>query len=105
VEKAEALRKEISMKYPRLINDKKAHLAWLKTQEYKDLLQKDRILKYIDMYGSITPGEAIAELGIMRLGARVFELIEEGWPVINDTATGVNRFGDVTRYANYRLAA
>lgn len=96
------------MAYPRFITgsaEKAAHLEWLKTQRYSDLLQKDRILKYITEYGSITPLEAFRDLGIMRLGARVFELIEEGWSVYSEPVTGKNRFGDDTRFASYKMAA
>ena len=80
-----------SMAYPRFITgsaEKAAHLEWLKTQRYSDLLQKDRILKYITEYGSVTPLEAFRDLGIMRLGARVFELIEEGCLAATIVAAG-----------------
>ena len=84
---------------------RKQYLVWLSFERYEDLPQKDRTLKYIAEHGSITPMEAIDLLGIMRLGARIFELIEDSWPIISEPVTGKNRYGDDTRYASYKMAA
>lgn len=81
------------------------YLADLALKGYDELTQKDRVLKYINQFGSITQLEAIWDIGIMRLGARIHELIKEGWPIISDSETGMNRFGQMTRYARYRQAA
>lgn len=43
------------------------------------MTQKDKILKYIAVHGSITSMEAYSELGITQLGARIFELKEKGF--------------------------
>ena len=40
--------------------------------------QTERVLDYIKRFGSITQLEALADLGIMRLGARVWDLRQEG---------------------------
>ena len=69
------------------------------------MTQKERIIKYLQDFGSITPLEAMRDLGIMRLGARIWELIREGWPIIRETEVSQNRYGQTTRYARYRLAA
>lgn len=69
------------------------------------MTQKERIRKYLDDFGSITPLEAMADLGIMRLGARIWEMIRDGEPIIKETEHGKNRYGQTTRYARYRRAA
>lgn len=69
------------------------------------MTQKERIRKYLDDFGSITPLEALRDLGIMRLGARIWEMIREGEPIIRETETSQNRYGQTTRYARYRRAA
>jgi len=66
--------------------------------------QKDRISKYLDDFGSITPLEAMRDLGIMRLGARIWEMIRAGENIVKDTECALNRYGQVTRYARYRRA-
>lgn len=47
--------------------------------------------------------EAMSEYGIMRLASRVSDLKRLGVPIISETVTGRNRYGEVTRYARYRL--
>ena len=68
------------------------------------MTQKERILKYLDDFGSISPLEAMRDLGVMRLGARIWELIREGWPIVKETESAKNRYGQTTRYARYRRA-
>ena len=41
--------------------------------------QKDRLLKYFQEFGSITSWQAYADLGIMQLATRIFELKERGY--------------------------
>ena len=69
------------------------------------MTQKERIRKYLDDFGSITKLEAMRDLGIMRLEARIWEMVRDGEPIITDWETGKNRYGDRTRYARYRRAA
>jgi len=66
------------------------------------MTQKERIRKYLDDFGSITPLQAMADLGIMRLGARIWEMVRAGEPIITEWETGQNRYGQATRYARYR---
>ena len=42
--------------------------------------QRDRILEYVDRFGTITSSEAISELGCTRLSARISELKSMGYP-------------------------
>ena len=69
------------------------------------MTQKERIRKYLDDFGSITPLEALRDLGIMRLGARIWEMVQAGEPIVTDWENGKNRYGDRTRYARYRRIA
>lgn len=69
------------------------------------MTQKERIRKYLDDFGSITKLEAMRDLGIMRLEARIWEMVRAGEPIITDWETGKNRYGDKTRYARYRRVA
>lgn len=42
------------------------------------MTQTEKIKRHLETYGSITPMDAIMDYGIMRLGARIFELKESG---------------------------
>lgn len=67
------------------------------------MTQNERIMRHLTDYGSITSMEAMSEYGIMRLASRVSDLKRLGVPIISETVTGRNRYGEVTRYARYRL--
>jgi len=67
------------------------------------MTQCEQVLDYIKRFGSITPIEALADLGIMRLGARCWDLRKEGHDIITETETSVNRFGKPVSYARYKL--
>lgn len=66
--------------------------------------QDKMVLEYMEKHGSITPQDAIKDLGILRLAARVHELKSTGVPIIKVMETGKNRFGEDTRYARYTLS-
>ena len=71
--------------------------------------QVDRIIQYLELYGSITPVQAYADLGIMRLGARIFDIENStdpkyrGIKIIHEQETAKNRLGENVTYARYRL--
>lgn len=69
------------------------------------MTQKDRIRKYLEDFGSITPKEAMEDLGIMRLAARISEMVKDGEQIIRETEMKPNRYGQITRYARYRRVA
>jgi len=56
------------------------------------LSQKNQVLKYIQKHGSITPIEALNNIGSFRLGARVYDLKQEGHNIINLNKSGNERF-------------
>ena len=65
--------------------------------------QNDRILDYIDRFGSITQLEALQDLGIMRLASRISDLKSLGYPIISEMETVKNRFGEKCSIKRYRL--
>ena len=65
--------------------------------------QKEMVLQYMQDFGSITPVQAFQDLGIMRLGARIFELKKDGVLIESRLASARNRYGKTTRFAEYRL--
>ena len=67
--------------------------------------QKERILAYIERTGSITQREALDELSVARLASRIDELRKAGHPIITERVDGVNKFGEPTRWARYRMGA
>ena len=68
--------------------------------------QWKRVLEFIDRFGSITAWEAMKELGIMRLAARIFDIrSRHGIPIEMETVHTVNAFGEQIHYSRYRRAA
>lgn len=67
------------------------------------MTQGQRIIRYIEDYGSITPYEAFRDLGITKLATRISELISSGMEFNKVIETGVNRYGEQIRYMRYSL--
>jgi hypothetical protein len=66
--------------------------------------QCDRILQYIEDFGSITQLQAIADLGCMRLASRVSDIkYKMGIPIRTRWVSGKNRYGEKTHYAEYYI--
>lgn len=65
--------------------------------------QRDKILNYIQQFGSITSWQAYSDLGVTQLGARIFELKELGYEFTKTRIATVNRLGEKTHYDEYRL--
>lgn len=63
--------------------------------------QCERIVQYINQHGSITPLEAVNDLGCMRLASRITDLKQRGVNVISEWEEGKNRRGEKTRYKRY----
>lgn len=67
--------------------------------------QIELILQYIDDFGSITPVEAMADLGVMRLAARIADLRRSGIQIVSEIVGETNRYGKQVHFARYRRAA
>lgn len=65
--------------------------------------QCERILQYIEDYGSITQLDALREFGCMRLASRVSDMRKMGINIVRDMETSNNRYGEKVTYARYRL--
>lgn len=65
--------------------------------------QKERIVKYIKKFGSITSKQAYDDLGVTQLGARMDQLKKEGCLFKTEWEHGKNRFGEMTTYKRYFL--
>ena len=56
--------------------------------------QREKIVFYIQKFGSISSMEAFQDLGITRLSARIYELRDEGYQFDETFETSKNRFGE-----------
>ena len=65
--------------------------------------QAEKIFDYMERHGSITDVEAYKDLGVRRLGARIYDLKDRGVKIITETEIGKNRDGNTVHYARYRL--
>lgn len=65
--------------------------------------QNDRIISYMNRFGSITQLEALRDLGVMRLASRISDLRRLGYPIVSESETVKNRFGEDCRIKRYRV--
>ena len=65
------------------------------------MTQNEQVLKYMEDFGSITPMDAMADLGIMRLASRIHDLSQMGYPIKREMVTGKNRYGNKVHYMKY----
>lgn len=65
--------------------------------------QADMVLNHLTTRGPITSMEAMEMYGIMRLGARIYDLKCSGFAIKKEMAEDKNRYGDPVRYARYSL--
>ena len=65
--------------------------------------QNERILDYIDKFGSITQYEALRDLGVMRLASRISDLKSLGYPLVGEMVVVKNRYGEECRIKRYTL--
>ena len=63
--------------------------------------QNERILDYINQFGSITQLEALQDLGIMRLASRVSDMKKQGYNIISKTEACKNRYGETCHIKRY----
>lgn len=65
--------------------------------------QNERIIDYMEQFGSITQFEALRDLGVMRLASRVSDMRSKGIPIASKTEEIMNRFGEKCRIKRYFL--
>lgn len=64
---------------------------------------KERVLKYILDFGSISTWDAIKDLGCTRLSAYIYMLKKEGYDIKKETIKFTNRYGEKSYYVKYSL--
>ena len=65
--------------------------------------QKELVLEYLQTHESITPLEALIELGAMRLSAIIYDLKKDGYSIITKQKKVKKSNGDYTYVAEYML--
>ena len=65
--------------------------------------QAQRVLDYIDEFGSITQFEALRDLGVMRLASRISDLKKQGYPIQSEVVAVKNRFDENCYIKRYSL--
>ena len=68
------------------------------------MTQCERVLEYMEEFGSITPLQAMRDLGVYRLGARIFDLKEKGYPIESRLQAVPNRYGKKSYIKKYSIA-
>ena len=64
--------------------------------------QHERIDKYLDDFGSISPMEAFRDLGITKLATRISEMSRRGYQFIKTRESRKNRYGESVSFMRYR---
>ena len=65
--------------------------------------QAEIIYEHLKAYGSITSWEAIKEYGCTRLSAVIYILRKEGYKIIREQESGINRYGRKITWTKYIL--
>ena len=68
----------------------------------KVITNKERILKHLQRYGSITDVKARDAIGTTRCSEYIRQLREEGYEIVTEWRSGRNRYGRKVRYGVYR---
>ncbi len=63
--------------------------------------QEQKIINYVERFGSITTLDAFRDLAITRLSARIFNIKKMGYKVTSARETSKNRFGEDVNYSRY----
>lgn len=67
------------------------------------MTQNERILDYIEEFGSITQLDALRDLGVMRLASRISDMRKQGHNIISKTEAVKNRYGESCYIKRYSL--
>lgn len=65
------------------------------------MTQRDAIIEYITEFGSITPMQAFADLGITKLATRISEMRKDGMKFNIEMISTKNRYGKAVNFAKY----
>lgn len=67
------------------------------------MTQCEKIIDYMQRYGSITTYQAFMDLGITRLASRIHDLTVKGYDFDRKTETTKNRDGESVSFTRYSL--
>lgn len=67
------------------------------------MTQCEKVVEYMKAFGSITPLDAMRDIGCMRLAARIADLREQGYVIGRRMKTSKNRYGNPISFAEYFL--
>ena len=65
------------------------------------MTQREQIIEYITEFGSITPMQAFADLGITKLATRISEMRKDGMDFKIEMVSTKNRYGKSVSFAKY----
>ena len=68
------------------------------------MTQCERVLKYMDDFGSISTAQAFLDIGVARLASRIHDLRRRGVQIASETVYTQNRYGEPTHYSVYKRA-
>ena len=67
------------------------------------MTQCEKILRHLQVNGTITAGESLTEYGIMRLASRISDLKKSGVQIKKKMVKAKNRFDEPVAFAEYSL--
>lgn len=67
------------------------------------MTQNEQVLRHLLDNKKITSLEAVELYGIMRLGARIYDLKKQGYPIKTYLRVGKSQNGESMVYAEYRM--
>lgn len=65
--------------------------------------QNQRILEYIEQFGSITQIDALRDIGCMRLASRISDLRSRGHNIVSEIIPVKNRYGETCHIKRYKF--
>lgn len=77
------------------------YVQTLPTEKGAKMTQYEKILQYIDDFGSISPMEAFSDLGITKLATRISEMRKDGIEFDQVWECSKNRYGQKVHYMRY----
>lgn len=67
------------------------------------MTQNERIVDYLNRFGSITTLDAFNDLGVTRLASRICDLTKMGYEFEKEFESSKNRFGESVSYVRYKF--
>lgn len=65
--------------------------------------QCQRIIEYMQRFGSISTMEAFTDLGVARLASRIHDLKGQGFNIVSEPGKAKNRYNETVHFSVYKL--